>query len=203
MLYFLIAFTVLGAGIKFIDAAYDEKTFNKKIALIVAPLLGILWAYTMLINTVAATILLAVVFGVLFKGKIDNIAHFAGLAMIIAIIVFAGVQLLILPLIFLAASALLDEVGNDFIDKNKDKSNKFTVIFFDHRWLMKVSILWLCVIGVIPFYFFVAMLFFDYAYITVSLYSRVKQGISSYPNIPMMFSKVKNFVWAEKDIEGI
>ncbi len=181
--FFLISFGILGAGIKYIDAAYDEKTFNKKVALCVAPFLGLLWAYTMIINPVAATILLSVVIGVLFKGKIDNYAHLAGLIVIFAIIFFAGVQLLIIPLIILGIAALLDEFGNDFIDKKKDKMNtnklthKFVVSFFDQRWVLKVTILGLCITGIVPILFFLAMIVFDYSYVSVRLYSQSKQTI--------------------------
>ena len=184
MIYlFLLYFGILGAGIKYIDAAYDEKTFNKKIAVIIAPLLGLLWAYTMLINPVAATILLAVVVGVLFKGKIDNIAHFSGLAVIIAIIFIAGVKLLVIPLVFLSIAALLDEFGNDFIDKKKNSvnmnknSHKFVVSFFDQRWVLKVAILIIGLAGVIPLLFFLAMVSFDYAYLGVRWYSKTRQNI--------------------------
>jgi hypothetical protein len=184
MIYlFLIFFGILGAGIKYIDAAYDDKIFNKKIALCIAPFLGILWAYTMLINQVAATILLAVIIGVLFKGKIDNVAHLAGLLVIFAIIFVAGVQLMVIPLIILGFAALMDEVGNDFVDKRKNKldlnkfSHRFIVSFFDQRWVLKVAILILSVIEVVPMVFFLAMVSFDYAYLGVRLYSKTKQNI--------------------------
>ena len=184
MIYlFLLYFGILGAGIKYIDAAYDDKTFNKKIALCIAPFLGLLWAYTMLINPVAATILLAVIIGVLFKGKIDNIAHFAGLLVIFAIIFIAGVQLMVLPLVFLASAALLDEIGNDFIDKRKNKlnlnrfSHRFVVSFFDQRWVLKVAILILGIFSVIPLVFFLAMVSFDYAYLGVRLFSKTRHNI--------------------------
>ena len=32
MYFFLVAFAILGAGLKYIDDAFDEKIFNKKIA---------------------------------------------------------------------------------------------------------------------------------------------------------------------------
>ena len=60
MYFFLISFSLLGAGIKYIDSAYDDKAFNKKLALIIAPILGLLWSYTMIINPIAATILLII-----------------------------------------------------------------------------------------------------------------------------------------------
>ena len=60
MYFFLLSYPVLGAGLKYIDDAFDEKIFSKKYALILAPLLAILWAYTMYIDSFSATILLAI-----------------------------------------------------------------------------------------------------------------------------------------------
>lgn len=184
MYFFLIVYPILGAGLKYIDDAFDERTFNKKIALLLAPLLGILWAYTMIMDPVSATILLAVLIGVFLKGKIDNYAHGLGLAVIAVILIAAGVQLLFLPLIVLVAAAVLDEVGNDIVDyniKNLDKSNFFhkaTIAFFDQRWVTKIAILYVALLGVFPWYFFLAMLFFDGAYLVVRMYSRSRQQIN-------------------------
>lgn len=183
MYFFLLSYPLLGAGIKYIDDAFDEKRFNKKIALAIAPLLGILWAYTMLIDRISATILLAVVCGVLFKGKIDNHAHLAGLLAILIIIILAGVELMILPLIFLASFALLDEVGNDVIDYNKKYFNgdrywhKFVRYFFDQRWLLKIAIFGFVLLGIIPYYFLLAMLLFDGAYLLMRWYSKTRQKV--------------------------
>ncbi|PNX52731.1 MAG: hypothetical protein BV458_08030 [Thermoplasmata archaeon M9B2D] len=180
MYFFFIAFAVLGAGLKYIDDAFDEKVFNKKTAYVIAPLLGVLWAYTMIIDAVAATILLAILLGVLVKGKIDNIAHVIGLVVIIAIVVAAGVQLLFVPLIILAVAALLDEVGNDVVDKSRYLAGgkwwqRIIIGFFDQRWVAKVAILGLVAVSVLPWFFFVAMLLFDGAYLGVRSLSEVRQ----------------------------
>jgi len=180
MYFFFVAFAVLGAGLKYIDDAFDEKVFSKKIAYVIAPCLGILWAYTMIIDAVAATILLAILLGVLLKGKIDNIAHMIGLVVIIGIIVVAGVQLLFIPLIILAAAALLDEVGNDLVDKSRFLVGgkwwqKIIIGFFDQRWVAKVAILGLVAASVLPWFFFVSMLLFDGAYLGVRWVSQLRQ----------------------------
>ncbi len=184
MFFFLAAYPILGAGLKYIDEAFDEQIFNKKIAYLIAPLLGILWAYAMIIDAASATILLAILLGVLLKGKIDNYAHLAGLAIILGIVVLAGIQLLFLPLIILTLGALFDEVGNDMIEKkrfleSKNRLQQFIGHFFDQRWLTKVVILALAVIGLIPFFFFAAMFFFDSAYLGVRWYSQVRQQRST------------------------
>lgn len=179
--FFLLSYAILGAGIKYIDEAFDEKTFNKKIALIVAPLLGVLWAYTMLINPVSATILLAIIFGIFIKGKIDNLAHLIGLSVILLIVFLAGVELLIPVLIVLATAALLDEIGNDLVDRYGEKLDekkawyKIIATFFDQRWMLKIAILGLALLGVISIYFFLAMLLFDEAYLLVRWYSQIRQ----------------------------
>jgi hypothetical protein len=138
----------------------------------------------------------------LLKGKIDNIAHLSGVIVIIPVILFLGIELLILPLIFLVAAALLDELGNDYIDEhpqffNKNKLTLFIDYFFDQRWLLKTSILFLAFFGLIPYYFFIAMIFFDYAYLTVRYVSEIRQGKKiGFDQIPL---KVKS-IFAEEHI---
>ena len=201
MYFFLLSYSILGAGIKFIDAAYDEKTFNKKLALLLAPFLGGLWAYTMFINPFSATILFSILLGVILKGKIDNIAHFSGVIIIIPIILILGIELLFIPLLFLAAAALLDELGNDCVGDsfdavNNNPVNRFFVYFFDHRWLLKIAVLFLTMIGTIPIHFFFAMIFFDYSYLTVRYISEVKQG--KRPGFDRLELKVKSILAQKK-----
>jgi len=185
MYFFLAAYTVLGAGIKYIDDAFDKKSYSKHIAFIITPLLSILGAYTMMIDPVSATILLAVLGGVLLKGKIDNLAFATGFAIVLIIVIIAGINFLIIPLVMLTAAAVLDEVGNDYIDKKRDQlnpdkiSHKFVTYFFLHRWIMKIAILFLVALGIIHIVFFLAMVLFDYAYVAMDSYSKIKQGIIS------------------------
>jgi hypothetical protein len=183
MYFFLLIYTILGAGIKYIDAAYDEKTASKKIALAIAPVLGVLWAYAMLINIYSATILLAILLGVFLKRKIDNYAFLLGFFVILVIILPMGIELMLLPLIFLTTAAVLDELGNDIIDNNKKSrvSKKFSfqlaLYFFGRRYLMKVGVLYLVLLNIYPWYFLLAIIFFDEAYIMMHLYSKSKKGI--------------------------
>jgi hypothetical protein len=185
MYFFLAAYTVLGAGIKYIDDAFDKKSYSKQIAFIITPLLSILGAYTMMIDPVSATILLAVLGGVLIKGKIDNLAFATGFAIVLMIVIIAGINFLIIPLVMLTAAAVLDEVGNDYIDKKKEQlnpdkiSHKFVTYFFLHRWIMKIAILFLVALGIVHIVFFLAMVLFDYAYVAMDSYSKIKQGIIS------------------------
>ena len=190
MYFFLLVYPIIGGGIKLIDNIYDEKIFSKKIAIAIAPLIGVLWAYTMLIDEASTTILVAVIIGVLLKGKIDNLAHLIGIVSIISFSVMAilyldGMEVMMLPLIFLTSAALLDEVGNDvigYVHKYQDDSRfryKFTLYFFGRRYLMKAALLYLVLLGVFPLYFLLAFILFDEAYIIVDLYTPSRKKISS------------------------
>jgi len=180
MYFFLLSYTILGAGIKYIDAAYDDTTFSKNMALGIAPFLGVLWAYTMIINPISATILLAVLLGVLVKGKIDNYAYIIGFSVILVITLLVKVELMILPLIFLATAAVLDELGNDITDNNTKRlrykrfKQGLALYFFGRRYLMKVALLYLVLLNIFPLYFLLLLIFFDEAYIIVELYSQSK-----------------------------
>ena len=185
MFFFLIAYPILGAGIKYIDSAYDNDTFNKKTALILTLPLAVLWVYTMIINPISATILLAILLGVLIKNKIDNIAHLLGSTIIITAFIIAiylkNIELMILPLIFLISAAIIDEVGNDIMDyngKNLKKNrfkHQFSLYFFGRRYVMKIAILFLIIFGIVELYFLLALILFDEAYIITDLYSKSKQ----------------------------
>jgi len=184
MYFFLAAYSILGAGIKYIDDAFDRKIFNKSIALIITPLLSLLGAYAMIIDPVSATILLAVLAGVFLKGKVDNVAFILGFALVITLVALAGIQFLILPLMLLATASVLDEVGNDFIDSKKDKLNMknplhiFAKYFLGHRWVMKTAIIFLVILNMVPLFFLLAMILFDYAYVTVNAYSQIKEKMT-------------------------
>jgi hypothetical protein len=177
----LMLYPLLGAGIKYIDSAYDNGTFNKTTALLLSPLLGGFWTFTMLINTWSATILFSVLIGVLIKGKIDNRAHIIGFLSILLFMMIFGIIPPIVPLTFLIAAAVLDEVGHDVMEYNEKNLRKyqfrhqFSLYFFGRRYLMKVAIIYLILIGLFPLESFVAFLFFDEAYIITGLYSKSRE----------------------------
>lgn len=187
--FFLIAFTVLGGGVKYVDDAFDEKKFSKKIATLLAPALGVLWAYTCISSEIAATLLLAIMFGVLLKGKIDNLAHQLGFVTIIVLLFLGGAEMMIVPLIVLTVAGALDEVGNDFMEKrtsyfyHSKAWEKFSSFFFGYRLLMKIVVLFITLLGVFPLYFLVAFLLFDSSYHIMHLYSQTRPSKPARRNI--------------------
>ncbi|MBU0636215.1 hypothetical protein KKE06_04280 [Candidatus Micrarchaeota archaeon] len=174
-LFYIISFFVLGAGIKYIDDCFDEKVFSKRNGFVLAPLLGLFWAFIMAQHPAAATILGAIVLAVFFKGKIDNIAFTAGALVIIVALFLSGLaHFLWIPLIVIALAGILDEMANDWADKRTVLSKPVRWIF-EYRFIMKLSVLFFAWIGVFPWLFFFAFLVWDIGYALV--YEYVKLAI--------------------------
>jgi hypothetical protein len=172
MIAFLIAsYFVLGAGIKYVDDAFDERVFNKKRAVFFSPVLGILWAYSMVVSPESATLLGAILVSVIIKLKIDNIGHQIGALSIIAVLgglYFLGlVQFLWLPLIIVSIIAIIDEINRDYLRKHYVKSNAL-FRFLRGRYLADISVFFLALFNFIPFVYFIAFYFFGIGYDVVT-----------------------------------
>jgi len=176
--YFLITFAILGGGIKYVDDAFDEKTFKKRNAMILAPVLGILWGYTSYLDGTACTLLLAVLISVIVTAKIDCRAHQIGLIPIVVFLLVTGSNPMWIPLGILVIAGIVDEKGNDVFDEEdgdidlSGMPGKIVDNFFKFRFSMKVVVIIMTVFGIIPLYFLVAFLLFDAAYEGIRLYSR-------------------------------
>jgi hypothetical protein len=162
------AFALIGGGIKYIDEAFDEKIYSQKIATAIAAILLVLWIGISILDTAAATILLAVLLGVLFTGKIDNTVFGASTSAIVASLAFLE-KIIFLPLLALTFTGIIDEKGNDYVDSHK--TNKIIAFFFLHRFTMKVGLLTLSLAGVFALEYLLAFLFFDISYDTVGFFS--------------------------------
>ncbi|GEM_PF-439987 len=170
--FFVSAFAILGGGIKYIDDAFDENTFSKLKAMLLAPVLGVFWAYTMSLNPAAATILAAVVLDVFFSGKIDTLAFMIGTITIFSALFLGGlINFLWIPLILITLAGIIDEKGNDFVDKHPS-INRFVRLFFEYRFVMKIAVGVFAYLGYYAWVYFAAFLAFDIAYAIIMLYSK-------------------------------
>jgi hypothetical protein len=98
----ILAFAIIGAGLKYIDDAFDEDTFSKKKAILIAPIIVLIWICLSLFDSVSATILFSILFAVLFTGKIDNlIFKVCSIALISILVLSQMLNLLWIPLVFL------------------------------------------------------------------------------------------------------
>ena len=167
----IAGYALLGAGIKYVDEAYDEHTFSKKKAHVVAVLCILLMGYLMLADGPSMMIFLGMVIALVFSKKIDNPAFYAGTAGILPMPMLFNVSISIelLPLSVLVLTGIIDEKGNDLADNRKIKG--IIEKFFNYRCMMKVGVLGLCVFGFFGFIYFVAFMMFDLMYYLIKIYS--------------------------------
>jgi hypothetical protein len=164
----VLAFAFIGAGLKYIDDAFDEDTFSKKKALAIAPCIALIWICLSIHDPFSATILSAILFSVLIAGKIDNTIFKLCAAALISVLALTQFQnLLWTPLIFLTFMGVADEKGNDYTDEHP--TSKLLKIFFSYRFCMKLGLLSLCVLSVFPSIYLFAFLAHDVAYQTVRM----------------------------------
>lgn len=197
----ILAYAILGGGIKYIDQAFDIGVFNNKIATILSVPLAILMGLLVVFDPISATIFLAVVLGVAVSKKIDNIAfQIAILTLIIVPILFHEiVRIEWFPFGFLVLAAIIDEYGNDWSDrywmnrhlhkalnKKTDDSilKRLGETLFSHRPVMKITILLLALANYFNLIYFIAFLAFDWTYKIIETISltqktyRIKEPLS-------------------------
>lgn len=178
---FLLASSLFGAGIKYVDDAFDKGVFSRKKALAIAPFIGFLGMMIVVANQFSAILSLSVALGVYGKKKIDNFAHLLSFSLIVIAFMLAFMmidgEIMILPLIMLIAASLVDEAGNDISDReerikeSKLFRHRFFIYFFGKRWTLKFALLYLVLINIFPMYLLIALILFDETYAIVEMYS--------------------------------
>ncbi len=168
----ILAFAIIGAGLKYIDDAFDEDKFSKKKAILIAPIIVLIWICLSLFDSVSATILFSILFAVLLTGKIDNlIFKVSTIALISLLFLTQMLNLLWIPLVILILMGVADEKGNDYVDNHA--TLKLVEFFFSYRFCMKVGLLSLCILTLLPWLYLFAFLAHDGAYESVRLLGKI------------------------------
>lgn len=181
----LIAFAIIGGGLKFIDDAFDNDIFNKNVAISLAPLLVVIWIWLTATDPISAVILFSILFSVLSAGKIDNFVFKSStMALILFYFIFAEFGSLWIPLLVLVAMGLLDEKGNDYVDENR--THKLVEFFFLHRFSMKLGIFALCASSIFPWFYFFAFLSFDISYDAIGMTGQRFMSLSTPKSVELL-----------------
>ena len=167
-----LAFAVIGAGLKYIDDAFDEDIFSKKKAILIAPIIVLIWICLSLFDSISATILFSVLFAVLLTGKIDNlIFKVSTIALISILFLTQMLNLLWIPLVILILMGVADERGNDYADNHVTLT--LVEFFFSYRFCMKMGVLSLCILTLLPWLYLLAFLAHDGAYESVRMLGKI------------------------------
>ena len=169
----IIAFAIIGAGLKYIDDAFDEDIFSKRIAMLIAPIIVIVAVILAIKDEASQTILFSILLAVLIGGKVDNLVFkLSSIAFLLLLFLpsfglYGAINFLWIPLVIITSTGVIDERGNDYIEKNK--TNELTNFFFEHRFSMKIGMLTVCAFQFLPWLYLLAFLAFDGAYESVRI----------------------------------
>lgn len=170
----ILAFAIIGAGLKYIDDAFDEDTFSKKKAIVIAPIIVLVACILAIKDTASQTILFSILLSVLIGGKVDNgIFKVSSIAFLLLLslpsfYLYGAMNFFWMPLIIITITGIIDEKGNDYVDENK--TNKLIHFFFEHRFSMKIGMLTVCVFQFLGWFYLFAFLAFDGAYESIRIY---------------------------------
>jgi hypothetical protein len=143
MLFFFFAGLTLKLGDDFIDELKIPH-----IAVPVFVICGLLMGYLMATSEWDLVLFTAIVIGVLLSGKVNDSAYISGFGAIGIMLLFFGLPLItdilewltILILLFIAA--VLDERGNDWIDRTQSTR---AALLFQYRFVLKLTALLLAI----------------------------------------------------------
>ena len=176
----ILVFAIIGAGLKYIDDAFDEDKFSKKIAVLIAPIIVILACILAIKDTASRTILFSILLSVLIGGKVDNLIFkvssiaFLLLLTLPSFYLYGTMNFFWIALIIITITGIIDEKGNDYVDENK--TNKLIHFFFEHRFSMKIGMLTVCVFQFLGWFYLFAFLAFDGAYESIRIYGYLYGG---------------------------
>jgi hypothetical protein len=160
----LVFFALLGAGLKIIDDIYDREVLSRGIAYFLAPVLIALWLFLSFHDEGAATLLSAILVSSVLAGKVDNPVFGFSAVILLVTMLLGGVDLALLPFLFLAALGVIDEFANNRADSTGGAS-----FFLKHRFGMKLGVLLLFALSQLELVYAVALLVFDLAYDSASV----------------------------------
>ncbi len=162
-----ILFLLSGFFMKFSDDAYDENQ-DLKLATIFGILCAIASGFAAVMDAGAAYVFIGIIVGNLIALKIDGIHHWITLILFIIICLIFGLPELSLAILLASVfGALADEVGHETIENFTQ--NKFLILFFEYRFVMKIVIFSLALCGFISFWTFIFFILFELSYLMAGL----------------------------------
>lgn len=157
-----ISYIFSGFFMKYSDDEYDENN-NKNKAIVLGIICGFFAGLATISNIDAAYIFIAILIGNLLAFKIDGLHHIVTFFVFILMCLLFGVpSLSIVILLICILSALFDEVGHELIGSASD--NNILALFFEYRFIMKIAIFLLAVLGVLNLWSFVFFILFEISY---------------------------------------
>ncbi len=175
----VILYAFLGAAIKFIDQAYDEERYSRKLANVIAIVAGITMGGLMALDSPFSTSFYgAMILSLVLARKIDNRAFLAGtLIAALTLLVLWSVTdpvVLLAPLVIFILAGFLDEVVDGLAQKAQAPKMVRWVMLY--RPLSDVALVAMMLLGWFPWYYLVPYFAFTFAYLAMERLSWMDTG---------------------------
>ena len=170
LLFLLVTYAFLGGSIKFIDQAYDERSFDRRSANMVAILAGVVMGFLMAADSPFSTaFFVAMLISLFVAKKMDNLAFVIGaLAAVGSFLLFFSqydVVLLLFPIVGFLLAGFVDEFMDELAHRWELRGTMES--FLTYRPFSDIALVIMVLLGVFGWVYLIPYFAFTLAYMFV------------------------------------
>jgi len=170
LLFLLVTYAFLGGSIKFIDQAYDERSFDRRSANMVAILAGVVMGFLMAADSpFSTTFFIAMLISLFVAKKMDNLAFVIGaLVAVGSFLLFFSqyyVVLLLFPIIGFLLAGFVDELMDELAHRWELRGTMGS--FLTYRPFSDIALVIMVLLGVFGWVYLIPYFAFTLAYMFV------------------------------------
>ena len=170
LLFLLVTYAFLGGSIKFIDQAYDERSFDRRSANMVAILAGMVMGFLMAADSPFSTaFFVAMLISLFVAKKMDNLAFVIGaLVAVGSFLLFFSqydVVLLLFPIVGFLLAGFVDELMDELAHRWELRGTMGS--FLTYRPFSDIALVIMVLLGVFGWVYLIPYFAFTLAYMFV------------------------------------
>ncbi|MCX6653152.1 MAG: hypothetical protein NT137_07380 [Methanomassiliicoccales archaeon] len=170
LLFLLVTYAFLGGSIKFIDQAYDEHSFDRRSANLLAILAGVVMGFLMAADSPFSTaFFIAMLISLFMAKKMDNLAFVIGaLVAVGSFLLFFSqydVILLLFPIVGFLLAGFVDEVMDELAHRWELRGTMES--FLTYRPFSDIALVIMVLLGVFGWVYLIPYFAFTLAYMFV------------------------------------
>jgi len=170
LLFLLVTYAFLGGSIKFIDQAYDERSFDRRSANLVAILAGVVMGFLMAADSpFSTTFFIAMLISLFMAKKMDNLAFVIGaLVAVGSFLLFFSqydVILLLFPIVGFLLAGFVDELMDELAHRWELRGTMES--FLTYRPFSDIALVIMVLLGVFGWVYLIPYFAFTLAYMFV------------------------------------
>jgi len=181
LLLTILLYAFLGGSIKYIDQAYDERSYSLRSAGTLAVMAGVTMGYLMARDSPFSTAFFAaMLISLVLARKIDNRAFALGTALAVAsLLAFypsSTVTWYLVPLVIFLLAGFVDEVADGLVDKYR--LDGFLQMFLNYRPFSDFALFGMMLAGIFPWAYLLPYFAFTISYMFVERCSEKEYSLN-------------------------